>query len=90
VTGAPGPTAMTVASGRGLDVVEDGRKIPDDFFCYATAIGFVIGREGVWEGESTVSGWKRWTKTRSRRDEGLDLASSSDISQQRRLTSAGS
>lgn|SRR6266702_1132957 len=26
--GAPGPTAMTVASGRGLDVADVGRKIP--------------------------------------------------------------
>jgi hypothetical protein len=26
--GAPGPTAMTVASGSGFDVAEAGRKIP--------------------------------------------------------------
>ena len=26
--GAPGPTAMTVASGRGLDVADVGKKIP--------------------------------------------------------------
>jgi hypothetical protein len=31
--GAPGPTAITVASGRGFDVAEDGRKIPEDVFC---------------------------------------------------------
>src|SRR6266851_5876679 len=28
LSGAPGPTAITVASGSGLDVAEDGRKIP--------------------------------------------------------------
>ena len=31
--GAPGPTAMTVASGRGLLVADVGRKIPDAVFC---------------------------------------------------------
>lgn len=30
--GAPGPTAMTVASGRGLEVAEVGRKIPEAVF----------------------------------------------------------
>jgi hypothetical protein len=30
--GAPGPTAITVASGRGLDVADVGRKIPDAVF----------------------------------------------------------
>ena len=30
--GAPGPTAITVASGSGLDVAEVGRNIPDDVF----------------------------------------------------------
>ena len=47
LSGAPGPTAITVASGRGLDVAEDGRKIPDAVFCCVTAIGCVNGREGV-------------------------------------------
>lgn len=32
--GAPGPTAMTVASGRGLLVAEVGRKIPVAVFCF--------------------------------------------------------
>lgn len=31
--GAPGPTAMTVASGRGLFVTEVGRKMPVAVFC---------------------------------------------------------
>ena len=31
--GAPGPTAMTVASGRGLDVEDEGRNMPDAVFC---------------------------------------------------------
>jgi hypothetical protein len=31
--GAPGPTAMTIASGSGLLVAEDGRKIPVAVFC---------------------------------------------------------
>jgi hypothetical protein len=33
LSGAPGPTAITVASGSGLDVAEDGRKIPVAVFC---------------------------------------------------------
>jgi hypothetical protein len=33
LSGAPGPTAITVASGRGFDVAEDGRKIPVAVFC---------------------------------------------------------
>ena len=32
LSGAPGPTAITVASGRGFDVAEVGRKIPDAVF----------------------------------------------------------
>jgi hypothetical protein len=33
LSGAPGSTAITVASGNGLDVAEVGRKIPDEVFC---------------------------------------------------------
>ena len=33
LSGAPGPTAMTVASGRGLDVEDEGKKIPVAVFC---------------------------------------------------------
>lgn len=34
--GAPGPTAMTVASGRGEVVAEEGRKIPAAVFYNST------------------------------------------------------
>lgn len=40
--GAPGPTAITVASGRGLEVAEDGRKMPVAVFCSPSA--FFAGR----------------------------------------------
>lgn len=33
LSGAPGPTAITVASGKGLFVAEAGRKIPVAVFC---------------------------------------------------------
>lgn len=32
LSGAPGPTAITVASGRGLLVADVGRKMPDAVF----------------------------------------------------------
>jgi len=37
--GAPGPTAMTVASGRGLEVAEVGRKIPEAVFYSPGKVG---------------------------------------------------
>lgn len=33
LSGAPGPTAITVASGNGVLVVDDGRKMPVAVFC---------------------------------------------------------
>ena len=61
--GAPGPTAMTVASGRGEVVAEEGRKIPDAVFYDSTLEYFCTEtRDEV----RTVSGLKRWTRTRSR------------------------
>lgn len=36
--GAPGPTAMTVASGRGLVVADVGRKMPVAVFCLGTVV----------------------------------------------------
>jgi hypothetical protein len=57
LSAAPGPTAITVASGRGLEVAEDGRKIPDAVFCYVTARSrrCVNGREGRREGVGRVN-----------------------------------
>lgn len=61
--GAPGPTAMTVASGKGLLVADDGRKRPVEVFyisvrdvqiCYTLAEVL------------TVSALNRWTRTRSK------------------------
>jgi hypothetical protein len=63
--GAPGPTAITVASGRGLDVAEVGRYIPVAVFCTAFSLECAGGKK--WSGGRTVSGLKRWTRTRSRR-----------------------
>jgi hypothetical protein len=34
--GAPGPTAMTVASGSGDEVAEEGRKRPVAVFCFVS------------------------------------------------------
>ena len=56
--GAPGPTAMTVASGRGFAVAEEGRKMPVAVFCRQWGKG---------QRRPTVSALNRWTRTRSRR-----------------------
>ena len=60
--GAPGPTAITVASGKGLFVADVGKKMPEAVF-YAAAISMANEREKF--GLLTVSGLKRWTSTRS-------------------------
>lgn len=36
--GAPGPTAMTVASGRGDWVAVEGRKMPEAVFCGGVSV----------------------------------------------------
>ncbi len=53
-SGAPGPTAITVASGSGLDVADVRRNIPDAVF-WIKFIRSVIGRK---EEKPTVSGLK--------------------------------
>jgi len=58
--GAPGPTAITVASGNGLLVAEDGKKMPVAVF-YKYALAYTPNYKTA----LTVSGLKRWTKTRS-------------------------
>jgi hypothetical protein len=67
LSGAPGPTAITVASGSGLDVAEVGRNIPDEVFCIELIHSFIGTAEGRNEEKPTVSGLKRWTRTRSKR-----------------------
>jgi hypothetical protein len=64
--GAPGPTAITVASGSGLDVAEVGRNIPDAVFFEARP-SFIFHSSKLGVIERTVSGLKRWTRTRSKR-----------------------
>ena len=58
--GAPGPTAMTVASGSGEAVADEGRKIPVAVFCHQSLEVQSIRRH-------TVSALNRWTRTRSNR-----------------------
>jgi len=71
--GAPGPTAITVASGNGELVEDEGRKIPDAVFCetFRSQAQYERQNEHVstnaCKERRTVSGLKRWTKTRSRR-----------------------
>ena len=51
LSGAPGPTAITVASGSGLDVAEVGRNIPDAvFFEFKKKVHSFIGNHGRKEG----------------------------------------
>jgi hypothetical protein len=61
----PGPTAITVASGRGLLVAEVGRKMPEAVF-YRQWLQ-KLGNKKEEEQVSTVSGLKRCTRTLSRR-----------------------
>lgn len=62
--GAPGPTAITVASGRGLLVADVGKKMPDAVFCaHVMRVCDVVQHSK----NLTVSGLKRWTRIRSRR-----------------------
>ena len=56
LSGAPGPTAITVASGSGLDVAEVGRNIPDAVFCAPIAASVVREREREhWVGKDVRS-----------------------------------
>lgn len=65
---------MTVASGRGLAVAVEGRKIPEAVF-YQSQAGNKVGMSGfarvreVREGRQGFTVWalKRWTRTRSKR-----------------------
>lgn len=52
VFGAPGPTATTVASGRGEEVEVEGRKMPEAVFCARR-----VKKEKGEEGESTHGLW---------------------------------
>ena len=67
LSGAPGPVAMTVASGSGLLVADAGRKTPDAVFYTHIKPNMSPPARQRRRKPRTVSGLNLWTRTRSRR-----------------------